>query len=103
MSDQTQVDEPFKNITIFDRAIEIRAAEDIEEFLDDPKAFLQKCGYLDGLPEFNGLLDADGKELDLEELRAQYVRRGSGAILRCAHLGIPYAHPWYCGNTCLVA
>lgn len=100
MPDIALLGEPFKNITFFDRALEVRGEKEIGEFLDDPKGFLQRCGYLDGLPEFNGLVDADGRELDLNDLRRQWERRGKGAILRCGHLGIPYSLDYYCINTC---
>ena len=85
------------NPIIYDRAVEIKSKEELGKFLADPKAYLSDIGALDGLPEFNGFIDEQGNQVDIQDkLRVPMSSEGEISVL-LIHYGIPFASEWYCG------
>ncbi len=52
----------------FDRSIRIEGEGEIDKFILDPQGYLSDRGALDGLPEFNGVVNFDTPE-GIESLR----------------------------------
>lgn len=67
----------FKDI-VFDRALILDNAEDIEAFCNAPVRFLESSGAMEGLPEFNGIWTADRERVDSED---GMLREGVGRNL----------------------
>lgn len=84
----------FNETIIFDRSISIRSENDIEDFLRDPKGFLERIGALEGLEEFNGFLDRDGNRI--ESIRDYFNDKGRGSEITIMHIGVPYRPPYFC-------
>lgn len=88
--------ENIEDFVVYDWALELKSADKIEEFLQDPIKFLQEIGSLEKFPDFNGFVDSDGKKIEPSDLRAHYEKNGGGKKFSLFHRGIPYREPYYC-------
>ena len=82
---------------VSDRCVVIESDEDFEAFLDDPAKFLRDLGALEGLPEFNGVINAETTE-QRGSLRAEWAavkRDGHRHLCSCHHIKGPV--PNFCG------